>query len=203
MGRERTRSPLAHVMMPALKRPSPRRRGCHSNYRKNFLKALISAAVELCLLRLGPQQMPTSAVLFGLLVLFYLLLGTLLAITADIDPVLGLLESLFEVTLMLGLLYLALKMVRKLERFSQTATAILLFELLLTLLALPLVSWYQRTGSTESGLLMLVLIFWSIVVLGHILRHTFEVDLNLGIAAAVLYTLVSWNIIALLFPVPA
>ena len=199
----RSLGPFAHVMMLSLDRPPPRRCGRHSNYRNNFLKALISAAVELCLLRLGPQQMPTSAVLFALLVVFYLLLGTLLAMAADMDPALGLLESLFEVALTLGLLYLALKLVRKLERFSQTAIAILLFELLLTLLALPLVSWYQRTGSTESGLLMLVLIFWSIVVLGHILRHTFEVDLNLGIAAAVLYTLVSWNIIAMLFPVPA
>ena len=167
------------------------------------LKALISAAVELCLLRLGPQHMPSSAVLFAMLLVLNLILGTLLAVVAEIDPSLGLLESLFEIALMLGVLYLALRLARKLGRFSQTAIAVLLYELLLTLLALPLVSWYQRTASTESGLLMLVLIFWSIVVLGHILRHAFEVDLNLGIAAAVLYTLVSWNIVALLFPVPA
>lgn len=138
-----------------------------------------------------------------MLLVLNLILGTLLAVVAEIDPSLGLLESLFEIALMLGVLYLALRLARKLGRFSQTAIAVLLYELLLTLLALPLVAWYQRTASTESGLLMLVLIFWSIVVLGHILRHAFEVDLNLGIAAAVLYTLVSWNIVALLFPVPA
>ncbi len=147
--------------------------------------------------------MPSSAVLFALLLVLNLILGTLLAVVGEIDPSLGLLESLFEIALMLGALYLALRLARKLGRFSQTAIAVMLYELLLTLLALPLVSWYQRSASTESGLLMLVLIFWSIVVLGHILRHAFEVDLNLGIAAAVLYTLVSWNITALLFPVPA
>jgi hypothetical protein len=50
---------------------------------------------------------------------------------------------------------------------------------------------------------MLVLIFWNIVVIGHILRHAFEVDLNMGIGAAVLYTLVTWNITHLLFSVPS
>ena len=167
------------------------------------MKALMSAAVELCLLRIGPQHMPASAVLFALLLASNLILGSLLAVVAGIDASLGLLESLFEIGLMLAALYLALKLTHKLGRFSQTAIAVMLYELLLTLLALPLLSWYQRTASTESGLLMLVLIFWSIVVLGHILRHAFEVDLNLGIGAAVLYTLVSWNLTALLFPVPA
>jgi hypothetical protein len=189
-------------MMQALNRRLLLGRKIHGKYRTTLLKALISAAVELCLLRLGPQHIPSSAVLFALLLVLNLLLGTALAMAVELAPVLGLLESLFEVALMLGVLYLALKLARKLGRFSQTAIAIMLYELLLALLALPLFTWYQRGASTEAGLLILVLIFWSIVVLGHILRHAFEVDLNLGIAAAVLYTLVSWNITALLFPVP-
>jgi hypothetical protein len=104
---------------------------------------------------------------------------------------------------MLGALYLALRWRGKLRRFSQTGSALLLSGLLLNLLALPLVSWNQRTESAESGLLVLLLVFWSIVVLGHIIRHAFEVDLNIGIAASVLYTLVTWNLTAVLFPVPA
>ncbi len=144
--------------------------------------------------------MPSSGALFALLLVINLLLGTLLAMVGEIEPTLGLIQSLFELALLLGTLYVALKLAGKLGRFSQTSIAVLLYELLLTLLALPLVSWYQRTGSTESGLLMLVLIFWSIVVLGHILRHAFEVDLNMGIAASVLYTLMSWYLSAMLFP---
>lgn len=167
------------------------------------LKALLSAAMDLCLLRLGPQHMPVSSTLFALLLLLNLLLGTLMVMAARIGLAMGLLESLFELAVMLGILYAALRMSRKLKRFSQTAIALLLSGLLLNLLALPLVSWNQRTASAESGLLVLVLIFWSIVVLGHIIRHAFDVELNLGIAAAVLYTLVTWNITALLFPVPS
>jgi hypothetical protein len=167
------------------------------------LKALISAAVDLSLLRLGPQHMPTSSALYALLMLLNLLIGTLMMMLADSGVFMGFLQSLFQLAMMLGALYLVLIGLHKLKRFNQAASALMLIELLFTLLALPLVSWYQRTTSTESGLLMLVLIFWNIVVTGHILRHTFDVDLNIGIAAAVLYTLVTWNVTHLLFSVPA
>jgi hypothetical protein len=167
------------------------------------LKALINAAVNLCLLRLRPQQIPASSTLFALLLLLNLLLGVLMSKAADIGIVMSLLQGLFELALMLGMLYAALKLARKLNRFNQTGTALLLSELLIGVLALPLFSWYQRTASSESGLLILILIFWSIVVQGHIIRHAFTVDLNIGIAASVLYTLVSWNLTALMFSVPA
>jgi lipopolysaccharide export LptBFGC system permease protein LptF len=73
--------------------------------------------------------------------------------------------------------------------------------LLLGLLALPMVFWNQRTQSAESGLLVLILLFWDIVVMGHILKHTFEMPFNVGIAAAMIYTILSWNLTALFFPV--
>jgi FtsH-binding integral membrane protein len=145
--------------------------------------------------------MPASSALFALLMLLNLLIGTLMAMLTDSGGIMGFLQSLFQLAMMLGSLYLVLKWLSKLNRFNQTGSALMLIELLFTLLALPLVSWYQRTTSTESGLLMLILLFWNIVVMGHILRHTFELDLNIGIAAAVLYTLLTWNITPLLFPV--
>ncbi len=147
--------------------------------------------------------MPASPALFGLLLLLNLMLGILTLTVVRIGVGMAILESLFELAVMLGVLYLALRMRGRLRRFSQTAIALLLSGLLLNLLALPLFSWNQRTASVESGLLVLLLVFWSIVVLGHIIRHTFEVDLNFGIAASVLYTLVTWNLTAVLFPVPA
>ncbi len=147
--------------------------------------------------------MPASPALFGLLLLLNLLLGILTLTLVGIGFDMAILESLFELVVMLGVLYLALRLRARLRRFSQTGIALLLSGLLLNLLALPLVSWNQHTDSAESGLLVLLLVFWSIVVLGHIIRHAFEVDLNLGIAAGVLYTLVTWNLTAVLFPVPS
>ncbi len=167
------------------------------------MKALFSAAVELCLLRLGPQHLPVSSALLALLLLLNLLLYLLALMPMVADFSMVLLESLFKLGLMLALLFGALKLVGKLGRFNQTAIALLLSGLLLDLLALPLLSWYQRTQSAEPGVLMLILLFWNILVIGHIVRHAFNVQFGFGIAASVLYTLVSWNLTVVLFPAAA
>ena len=165
------------------------------------MKALLNTAVELCLLRLGPQQLPASPILLQVSLILNLLVGVLVMMAAKEGLAEAVAESLFEVALMLGVLYMGLKSYNKLRRFNQTASALLISGLLLGLLSLPLVSWNHRSQSAESSLLLLLLIFWSILVLGHILRHAFSVPLNVGIAIGVAYTLFSWNLLALLFPV--
>ena len=165
------------------------------------MKALLNTAVELCLLRLGPQQLPASPILLQVSLILNLLVGVLVMMAAKEGLAEAVAESLFEVALMLGVLYMGLKSYNKLRRFNQTASALLISGLLLGLLSLPLVSWNHRSQSAESSLLLLLLIFWSILVLGHILRHAFSVPLNVGVAIGVAYTLFSWNLLALLFPV--
>ena len=130
-----------------------------------------------------------------------LVVGVVMIADARIGVFLALLESLFEVVLMLTVLYFGLKFHGSLARFQQAATALMGSGFLLGLLALPLVAWSHHSESSEAGLLLLVLIIWSLVVMGHILRHTFETRFNLGLGIAVLYTLVSWNLTFMLFPV--
>ncbi|MCU7852873.1 MAG: hypothetical protein KZQ80_11715 [Candidatus Thiodiazotropha sp. (ex Monitilora ramsayi)] len=165
------------------------------------MKSLINTAVDLCLLRMGPQDVPASQTLLLVSFVLNFIVGVLMVIGFKADLTRAFLETLFQIVLMLGALYLALNITKRLSRFNQTATALMLSGLLLGLMVLPLVIWNQRSQSTESGLLILVLMFWSIVVLGHILRHTFEMPFNIGVASAVIYTLLSWNLTALLFPV--
>ncbi|MEJ2395776.1 MAG: hypothetical protein P8Z77_13630 [Candidatus Thiodiazotropha sp.] len=167
------------------------------------MKALLSAAVELCLLRLGPQHMPASPALLGLLLLLNLIVGSAGVMLRGIEFSKAMLESLFELVVMLLVLHLALKLTRKLSRFYQTGIALLLSGILLNLLALPLVSWNQSSATVESVLLQWLLIFWIILVVGHIIRHAFNVDLNVGIAISLFYTLASWSLAAMLFPVVA
>lgn len=112
-----------------------------------------------------------------------------------------LLESLFEAALMLSALYFGLKFHGSLARFQQAATALMGSGLMLGLLALPLVAWTRHSESSEAGLLLLALIIWSMVIMGHILRHTFDTRFNIGLGIAVLYTLIAWNLTANFFPV--
>lgn len=165
------------------------------------MKALFNTAIDLCLLRLGPQHLPASPILLLVSLLLNLLVGVLMMTGANADPLQAITESLFEIALMLSALYLALKSYNKMARFYQTASAMMLSGVMIGLLSLPLVAWNQRSQSTESALLLLLLIFWSILVLGHILRHAFSIPLNIGIAVAVIYTLFSLNLAAMLFPV--
>jgi hypothetical protein len=165
------------------------------------LKALLNTAVDLCLLRLGPQHLPASPILLLVCLLLNLLVGVLMVTEVNMGLAEALAESLFEIAFMLVALYLALRIYKKLPRFNQAATALMLSGLLLGLFSLPLVSWNQRSQSVLSGMLLLLLIFWSIVVMGHILRHTFNIPLNVGIAVGVFYTLLSLNLTILLFPV--
>jgi hypothetical protein len=165
------------------------------------LKQLLTSAIELCLLRIGPQDLPASQTLLYLSLLLNFAVGVVLVTGLELGLSRAFMETLFQIALMLGALYLALKYTNRLARFNQSAIAFMLSGLLLGVLALPMVFWNQRTQSAESGLLVLILLFWDIVVMGHILKHTFEMPFNVGIAAAMIYTILSWNLTALFFPV--
>ena len=110
-------------------------------------------------------------------------------------------QTLFEMVLMLGTLYIALHMKKRLIRYTQSATALMLSGFLLGILVLPLVAWGEQSQSVVSALMFLAVFSWGIVVFGHILRHTFGFSLNAGIAVALLYILIASTLVAIFFPV--
>ena len=166
------------------------------------MKALLNATIEICFLRRGPQDLPVSVHLMTLAVLMNLLVGVLMVVDAQLGILRAVVQTLFELALMLGALYAVLRLKGLLPRFTQAATALMLSGFLLGMLALPLVTWGQQSQSAESGLLLLAVFIWGVVVFGHIIRHTFDVSINVGIAAALIYTLFAWNLVAAFFPVP-
>jgi hypothetical protein len=167
------------------------------------LQALIQFFFELCLLRKAPQDLSASSALLGVTFAADLLMGMVLAATAGLSPGLGLLQSLVDVAFMLSLLYGALNLLDLLPRFQQTATALLGSGALLGLIAVvPLSMLPQGSEEQASGgaaLLFLALIVWSILVAGHILRHTFGLRLGQGVAIAVVYNFVAYSLVSSLF----
>lgn len=167
------------------------------------MNALLNYFVDLCLLRSTPQDLPASSALFGLTALANLLVGALLVVGETFGPLMALAESLTEIALLLLALFLALRWQNRLERLAQVATAILGSGALMGLVALPLVG----LGSSDSGaaalggFLLLGLVVWSVVVLGHILRHAFDLTLSQGVIVGLFYTLISFQLIASVFPV--
>jgi hypothetical protein len=102
---------------------------------------------------------------------------------------------------------LLLYLLSRSARIPQTLTAMAGSGSLLGLLALPLVLWGQPAQAEEqvSGLLLyawLLLLVWNLLVTGHILRHALSTSLGIGTGVALLYTLISMQIVAALFPYP-
>jgi len=167
------------------------------------LQSLIQFFFELCLLRRAPQDLPASWALLGVTLVADLLMGMLFAISAGLPAGLGLAQSLMDVAFMLVLLYGALYLLERLPRFRQSATALLGSGALLQLVAsVPLgLLPPGEEGRAPAGmsLLLLVLVLWSILVTGHIVRHTFGLRLAQGIAIAVLYSFFAYTLLGELF----
>lgn len=166
------------------------------------MNRLLNYFVDLCLLRAAPQDLPASSVLLRLALLANVLVGTLVVVGSRMGPLLALGESLFEVLLLLLVLHAALRWQARLARFPQTVTAILGSGALISLLVLPLLGFGAEQGELAElgGLLLLVLVVWSAVVLGHILRHAFDLPFSQAVTIGILYTLMSYILVGAVFP---
>ncbi len=164
---------------------------------------LIQFFVELCLLRKAPQDLPASSALLGTVLVVDLLAGMLLGSAVGLSAGLTLAEGLVEVIFTLALLYGALQMLNRLPRFQQTATALLGAGALLGVLGMIPLSLLptgaQNAQSGVAALLFLLLIGWSILVTGHILRHAFDLRLGQGVVIAVFYNLLAYSLVSGLF----
>jgi hypothetical protein len=164
---------------------------------------LVNFFVDLCLLRAAPQAMPASGVLLGLTLVLNVLVGVLILAGISVGPGAALGESLLEAGISLFALRLALLLRGHVARFRQTATALMGSNLLLGLAALPALD-LGKDGDSELAVLgslyLLLLMLWSMVVLGHILRHALELSLGEGVTLAALYTLISYAFLSTLFP---
>lgn len=161
---------------------------------------IINFFIELALLRRAPQDLPPSPALFLLVLLVGLGAGLLLAITAGVGLGSGLLQSLLDLALILGALSLALRLLGRPQRFLQTATALVGVDSLITLMALLPVGLARPAEADSSllalaGLLFLLLVAWSVLATGHILRHAFGLTLLQGAAIAIGFDLLSFMII--------
>jgi hypothetical protein len=168
------------------------------------MEALIRFFVELCLLRRAPQDLPGSSTLLGLILFINLVASVLVGLAAGLAAPVALGQGLADAILSLGLLHLALSLTRRPARFLQLATALLGTGALLSLIAvapLLLLSGAESRGETSlAGLPLIFLLFWSLLVTGHILRHGFDLRLGQGVLIAVAYNVLASTLINTLFP---
>ena len=87
-------------------------------------------------------------------------------------------------------------------RFQQTFTALMGSGAIVFIMALP-ISFVQMQmgdqGAVLPSVMILVLIFWHLSVVGHILRHAMSAPFFVGVLLAVIYMYVSISVIQSLF----
>lgn len=160
------------------------------------MQALIRFFFDLCLLRRAPQDLPASTTLFWVVLAAALTVGLAVGLAAGLPLGASLIQDILETGLMLGALYAGLYFTRHPGRFIQAASALLGTSALISLAALIPLS-LNPTGSEETdaaalgAVLLLALMVWSVVVAGHILRHTFGITLTQGAAIAVSFQILA------------
>ena len=148
--------------------------------------------------------MPASWPLLKLCLIVYSLAGVMVLLVG-VPPAMALLQTLVEVLMLTGLVYLVLVLTGLGERFLQTLTALTGSGVVLSLIAFPLVIFMsQQASSNEAGLFSLLLFFglvgWSLAVMAHVLRHALEVSRAMGMLYSAGYFAVSVITRSLLFP---
>ena len=154
---------------------------------------LAGAFGKMCLLRYRPQDIPASRELLALSIVLYFLLDLLLA-NLDENITHALPAAMVDTLFLLVFVLLLMLLCRKVNRWTQTVTALagtgIVFGLLLmpAVIALPVPDAMPAMQQILPIVLYLVLI-WYVVVLAHIFRHAMSSSLALGVFVSIIYLL--------------
>lgn len=160
---------------------------------------LLKSFWEIAVFRMAPQDLPASAFLLRLTVVFYLLVGlgsALLPLPTGSVMVIAVLD-----TIVLGVVVAGGLMLRGMpERVTQALTAVYGTLGLIGLLMLPVTAWLLAADEGSETVLMAAIAFWalylwSIAAFGHILRHAFSLPLLLAVMLSYGYFMV-WQALA-------
>jgi len=161
---------------------------------------IIKSIFDICLFKKGPQDLPHSVWLLRIMFVAYLSVRVLM-LSIHYDWLNILLQIVVDLLLVSGFFWAMLFLDRKLGRFYQVFSAVLGTDALISFFALPGIATIEIG---QSGLwvffVMLGLIGWHWAVTGHIINNALEKSLSFSLGLAFLYLLVSYQVMALLFP---
>lgn len=137
--------------------------------------------------------------LYALLSFFLASLDPRLAESAVFQTLAGkaLFAAVMDTLMLMGFAWAALWIKDLPERRVQTMTALAGTGVFFQSVALPinylLIQFGEEVGFLSSAIVLLLLgiVIWSIVVIGHIMRHALDVSFPTGAGAALLYTILS------------
>ena len=168
------------------------------------MHSLIHPFVQICLLRMKPQDLPSSVMLLALVLLTHTLVGVAVAavnLRFGQAVAMGVIDTALLCGLTAGLL--ALRDLR--ERTVQTLSALAGAGSIIGFIAFPVSLWLHdaQEANEQSPALMVLLLAvlgWSLAVSAHILRHALSAPYYLGLVVSVAFYWISVRLLSSLFP---
>ncbi|BCG64290.1 MAG: hypothetical protein methR_P2063 [Methyloprofundus sp.] len=160
----------------------------------------LSLLFNICLFKSTPQDIPYSRFILRLSVASYALVSYLL-IQLSVNDLQALLQVGVEIVLILIFTYLILTISNNRGRYTQTASALLGTDTLISALALPVIGTLSIDNNNLLAILtMLALMVWHWLVTAHIIRHALSQSFLFATGIAFLYIFSSYQIMGVLFP---
>lgn len=160
------------------------------------MKELLWFFIQLALLREKPQSLPDSLWLLKALLLLYLLLGMPLAVQMYGGPGQGLAGLVLELVAS-GLLLMGILQARqRMGQWRRAYTAWLGLGILATLLSYGSVLLVTSALASLRPLLELLVFFWSILAMAHVLRHSAGISLPFALLIVFFYAMIMLSVIA-------
>lgn len=156
---------------------------------------LITRFLDICFLKAGPQDLPSSSWLMKFSLVVYFAVATLSQLLEYSLPI-SLAAAFSELILMLLLVALLLRFRGFSARYKQTVTAMAGTGTLISLVALPLVQLAsgispEKMSVIDSAVMVLIMsvLLWSLMVTAHIFRNALEIKASMAVALTVVYTI--------------
>ncbi|MGR9105866.1 MAG: hypothetical protein ACU843_02945 [Gammaproteobacteria bacterium] len=162
---------------------------------------ILKRFLDICLFRCGPQDLPSSAFFLILVFIANTVVG-LIILSMEAPLASAVPQFLVSIVLLAGFSWILLALSGKSARFRQTLTALLGADTVISLAALPfLISISTNHSLGWPYYVLLSSMFWSIAVVGHIIRHALSSSYLYGLGLSILYFMGSFQAMAYLFPI--
>ena len=150
------------------------------------MTAILSMYWSICLLKRGPQYVPSQALFLIILVSANLLANTILQLSfIETETPLSVFSfMLVSLVITCVLVWAALHLKKQLNRFPQTISAMVGCDLLITLLGSFAIA-FSSTGSANDQLtqgIAVLFAIWTFAVWGYVLHHALSISVLQGIS---------------------
>ncbi len=165
------------------------------------MTTLLLLFIDLCRLRSTPQDLPCSHFLMMLTAASYFAIGLAMSLL-ELPLGMAILSATVDTLMLAALAWFSLWITGKTPRFTQTYTALAGIGILFGLVAWPLLTFLQGLPEGQSSslpLLLLGLVIWNIMVIGHILHRALGITMWAASGVALFYMYLSLRVMSTLY----